>query len=63
MPTTASAKRILFLDMRYIFFAVLQEMTYEIKYNENDNYPYLLKEYITIVNTYEGASTQLYGIL
>jgi hypothetical protein len=63
MPRTASAKRILFLDMRYIFFAVLQEMTYEIKYNENDNYPYLLKEYLTIVNTFEGASTQMYGIL
>lgn len=63
MPTTASAKRILFLDMRYIFFAVLQEMTYEIKYNENDNYPYLLKSYYAIVNTFEGASTQMYGIL
>lgn len=63
MPRTASSKRILFLDMRYIFFAVLQEMTYEIKYNENDNYPYLLKEYITVVNTFEGASTQMYGIL
>lgn len=62
MPRGASAKRMLFLDMRYLFQAVLQELTFEMKYNENDNEPYLLKEYLTPVNTFEGAMTQIYGI-
>ncbi len=63
MPTGANAKRILFLDMRYIFMAVLQDLTYEEKYNENDNYPFLLKEYLTFVNTFEASCSQIYGIV
>jgi hypothetical protein len=62
MPTTANAKRILFLDMRYIFFAVLQDLTYEEKYTDQDGWVYMLKEYITIANTFEAASSQMYGI-
>jgi len=62
MPTGASAKRILFLDMRYIFFAVLQDLTYEEKYTDQDGYVYILKEYLTVVNTFEAASSQMYGI-
>ncbi len=62
MPTGGSSKRILFLDMRYIFFAVLQDLTYEEKYTDQDGYVYLLKEYLTIVNTFEAASSQMYGI-
>jgi hypothetical protein len=62
MPTTAAAKRILFLDMRYIFFAVLQDLTYEEKYTDQDGYVYILKEYLTVVNTFESASSQMYGI-
>jgi len=63
MPTSGSAKRILFLDMRYIFVAVLQDLTYEEKYDENDRYPYLLKEYLTFVNTFEASCSQIYGVL
>lgn len=63
MPTTSSSRRILFLDMRYWFVAVLQELTYEEKYNENDNYPYLLKEYLVFALTHEAACSQIYGIL
>ena len=63
MPTGGSAKRILFLDMRYIFMAVLQDLTYEEKYDESDRYPYLLKEYLTFVNTFEASCSQIYGIL
>jgi len=63
MPTTTNGKRILFLDMRYIFIAELQGMTFEIKMSENDNYPYLLKEYLTFVNTFEASCTQMYGII
>ena len=62
MPTGASSKRILFLDMRYIFFPVLQDLTYEEKYTDQDGFVYLLKEYLTIVNTFEAASSQMYGI-
>ena len=62
MPTTASAKRILFLDMRYIFMAVLQDMTYEEKASENDTAVYLLKEYLAPIFTFEASSTQMYGI-
>lgn len=62
MPTGSSSKRILFLDMRYIFFAVLQDLTYEEKYTDQDGWVYLLKEYLTVVNTFEGASSQMYGI-
>lgn len=62
MPTGASSKRILFLDMRYIFMAVLREMTYEEKYDESDRYPFLLKEYLTLVLTFEASSSQIYGI-
>jgi len=43
--------------------AVLQDMTYEEKASENDTYVYILKEYITPVLTFEGACTQMYGIL
>jgi len=62
MPTGASSKRILFLDMRYIFLAVLQDLTYEEKYTDQDGFVYLLKEYLTVVNTFEAASSQMYGI-
>ena len=62
MPTTANAKRILYLDMRYIFFGVLQDLTYEEKYTDQDGFVYLLKEYLTVVNTFEAASSQMYGI-
>jgi len=62
MPTGASAKRILLLDMRYIFMAVLQDLTYEEKYTDQDGYVYLLKEYLTVVNTFEASCSQMYGI-
>lgn len=62
MPTTTNAKRILFLDLRYIFFAVLQDLTYEEKYTDQDGWAYLLKEYLTVVNTFEASCSQMYGI-
>ncbi len=62
MPTSSGSRRILFLDMRYLFMAVLQDVTYEEKYNDNDNYPYLLKAYLAMVLTFESACSQIYGI-
>jgi hypothetical protein len=62
MPTGASAKRILFLDTRYTFMAVLQDLTYEEKASENDSSVYMLKLYEAFVLTHEAACTQIYGI-
>ena len=62
MPTGANSKRILFLDMRYVFLAVLQDLTYEEKYTDADGWVYLLKEYLTIALTFEGSCSQMYGI-
>ena len=59
MPTGSNVKRILFLDMRYVFMAVLQDLTYEEKASENDSAVYLLKEYLTLVVTHEAACTQM----
>jgi len=63
MPTAGSGKRILYLDTRYLFMAVLQDLTFEEKASENDTFPYILKEYIAMVNTFESAMTMMYGIL
>lgn len=62
MPTGSNAKRVLNLDMRYLFMAVLQDLTYEEKASENDTYVYLLKEYLALVLTFEAACTMMYGI-
>lgn len=62
MPTSTGSRRIFMLDMRYIFMAVLLDVTYEEKYNEHDSYPYLLKEYLALVMTFESSSSQIYGI-
>ena len=62
MPTTSGSRRILFLDMRYLFLAVLQDLTYEEKKTEDDSYMFMLKEYLTFVNTFEGSCSQIYGV-
>ena len=62
MPTTAGSRRILFLDTRFIFMAVLQDLTYEEKASENDSAVYLLKEYLTFVLTHEAACTMMTSI-
>lgn len=62
MPTTAASRRILFVDMRYVFWGVLQDRTYEEKYTDADGWSYQLKEYLTFVNVFEGAMSQMYGI-
>jgi len=62
MPTTTASRRILFLDTRYIFLAVLQDITYEEKKTEDDSYMFMLKEYLTFVNTFEASCSQIYGV-
>jgi len=62
MPTSSGSRRILFLDMRYIHMAVLQDVTYEELAKTNDSNKYMLKVYEALVVTYEGACSQIYGI-
>lgn len=59
MPTTSGSRRILFLDMRYIFMAVLQDMTYEELAKTNDSNKYMLKMYEALVVTFEAACSQI----
>jgi HK97 family phage major capsid protein len=62
MPTTSGSRRILFLDMRYVFMALLQDVTYEELAQTADSYPYMLKEYLALVLTFEASCSQIYGI-
>ncbi len=59
MPTSTGSRRILFLDMRYVYMAVLQDVTYEELAKTNDSNKYFLKVYEALVLTYEGAMSQL----
>ena len=62
MPTTSGSRRIMILDVRYIFMAVLQDVTYEELAKTNDSNKYMLKEYIAFVMTFEGSSAQITSI-
>jgi len=62
MPTAANSKRILFLDMRYVFLAVLQDLTYEEKNTDQDGFVYLLKEYLALAVTFEASCSMMYGL-
>ena len=63
MPTSGAARRILFLDPRYYYLAVLQEVTFQEIPSLNDSRKYMLKVYEALVVTYEGAMAQITGIL
>jgi len=62
MPTTAASRRMLFLDSRYLFLAVLQDITYSEMAVTNDSSKYFLKWYGALAVTYEGSMSQIYGI-
>ncbi len=62
MPTSTNSKRILFLDTRFLFMAVLQDVTYEELAKINDSNKYMLKVYEALVVSFESAMSQLYGI-
>jgi len=59
MPTTSTSRRILLLDQRYYFMAVLQDVTFEELAKTNDSNKYMLKEYIALVVTFEAAMSQM----
>ena len=62
MPTTASGRRILYLDTRYVFLAVLQDITFEEMAKINDSQKYLLKWYGALVISFESAMVMRYGL-
>lgn len=62
MPTTTASRRILFLDTRYIFMAVLQDVTYQEIPSTSDSNRYMMKVYEALIVTFEGCMSQIYGI-
>ncbi len=62
MPTTASSRRIIYLDSRYVFLAVLQDITFEELAKNNDSQKYMLKFYGSLIVTFESAMVQRYGL-
>lgn len=62
MPTGAGAKRILGLDMRYIFMATLQDMTYEELAKVRDERNYMIKTYCALVVAFPGANFHIDNI-
>ena len=62
MPTTSGSRMILFLDTRYIFLPVLQDVTYTELGLTNDSKKYYLKWYGALVLQFEGSSGQIYGV-
>ena len=62
MPITAAARRIIFLDTRYVFLAVLQDYTFEELAKTNDSQKYMIKWYGTLVLTFEATSVMRYGL-
>ena len=62
MPTTAASRRMLFLDSRYVFLAVLQDLTYQEMGVVDDSRKYFLKWYGSLVVNFEGAMVMRYGL-
>jgi len=58
MPTTAGSRRILYLDTRYVFLAVLQDYTYFELAKVNDSDKYAIKWYGALVVNFESAMVQ-----
>lgn len=63
MPTTSGSRRFLLLDMRYLVMAVLLDITFQEVVTPTDSRKYMLKTYECFANRYEGAMSQIYGIL
>ncbi len=62
MPTTSGSRRILFVDPRYVYLVVLQDVTFEELAKVNDSNKFMLKWYGTIVFSYVASCGQLTSI-
>jgi len=62
MPTGAASREILYLDLRYIFLAVLQDTTFEELAKTNDSQKYMLKWYGSLIVTAEALMAKRTGL-
>jgi hypothetical protein len=62
MPTTASSREILYLDTRYIFLAVLQDVSYAELAQINDSQKYYLRWYGALVVNFESVQVKRTGL-
>jgi len=62
MPTTAASREIMFLDLRYVFLAVLQDITFEELAKNNDSQKYMLKWYGSLIVTAEALMVERTGL-
>jgi len=62
MPTTATAREILYLDTRYIYLAVLQDYTYQELAKTNDSDKYFIKWYGALVLTFQASCVRRYNL-
>jgi hypothetical protein len=62
MPVTATAREIMYLDLRYVFLAVLQDTTFEELAKTNDSQKYMLKWYGSLIVTAEALMADRTGL-
>lgn len=62
MPTTAASREIMYLDLRYVFLAVLQDVTFEELAKTNDSQKYMLKWYGSLIVTAEALMVDRTGL-
>ena len=62
MPTTATQREIMYLDLRYVFLAVLQDTTFEELAKTNDSQKYMLKWYGSLIVTAEALMADRTGL-
>ncbi|MFA7142694.1 MAG: DUF5309 family protein [Candidatus Dojkabacteria bacterium] len=61
MPTTASAREILVLNTRFLEQRVLQDITFERLAKTSDSEKFMLKVYMTLINTFPEGMGKIYG--
>jgi len=62
MPTSALSREIMYLDLRYVYLAVLQDVTFEELAKTNDSQKYMLKWYGALIVTAEALMADRTGL-
>lgn len=62
MPTTAASRRALYLDLRYVYLAVLQDYTYEEAAKVNPSQKFWIGWYGVLIVSFEAACVMRYGL-
>ncbi len=61
MPTTADAREILVLNTRFLEQRILQDITFERLAKTSDSEKFMLKVYMTLINTFPEGMGKIYG--